>query len=74
VKKPRKVRKDKIGKLRVYKMSDEEYFRFTEFCKSIGRIPSEVIRELLQRYYVYGIITILDVKSLDELKGDVKNG
>lgn len=42
----------RIGKVRSFRLSESDYKAFLEFCKERGLRPTQVVRQLVQIYYV----------------------
>jgi len=64
----RKVGRPKVGRKRDYRMSDLEYQAFITWAKERGLVPSQVIRELVRKSLILGLIEETKIKSTKELK------
>ena len=43
--------RQRIGKHKTYRISDEDYSAFLQFCESRGLRPTQVVRDLVLKFY-----------------------
>ena len=59
---------DSETKLRTYKIGKRDYEAFSRFCEGRRLTKSEVLRSLIMRYFVAGMVREISLKTLKELK------